>query len=161
MSETGQTFPSGILDLTGCTSGEAFQYDALSVSDMTIFMVHFESTYEAIEKHILPPPLKADRSPPPQVQMWYFSSRNTLAMDGRITPYKGFQFGSDSILMQLWCSMAAVSTLGAMPCTRHFIRHLWSRPALPFSVLRRVPALRQYAAGKPLPELRNPKFVDP
>ncbi|WP_242128724.1 acetoacetate decarboxylase family protein [Sphingobium sp. Sx8-8] len=92
MSDAQRPFPGGILNLTGCRPGEAFQYDGLSFPDMTIFMVFFESSYEAIEKLILPPPLKADRSFPPEVQMWYFSSRNTLPMDGRILPYQGFQF---------------------------------------------------------------------
>jgi hypothetical protein len=92
MNKVERPFPGGILNLTGCRPGEAFQYEGLSFPDMTIFMVFFESTYEAIEKLILPPPLKADRSFPPEVQMWYFTSRNTLPMDGRVTPYQGFQF---------------------------------------------------------------------
>lgn len=92
MNKSQNPFPGGILNLTGCRPGEAFQYEGLPFPDMTIFMVFFESTYEAIEKLILPPPLKADRSYPPEVQMWYFTSRNTRPMDGRITPYQGFQF---------------------------------------------------------------------
>jgi hypothetical protein len=87
-----QAFPGGILNLTGVRPGEAFQYQGLAFPDMTIYMVIFTTTYDAIEKLILPPPLQADRSLPPQVQMWYFNSRNTRPMDGRITPYQGFQF---------------------------------------------------------------------
>src|SRR5688572_27383607 len=86
------SFTGGVLNLTGVRPGDAFRYDGLSFPDMVIYMMHFESTYEAIEKLILPPPLKADRSLPPEVQVWYFTSRNTLPMDGRVLPYQGFQF---------------------------------------------------------------------
>lgn len=92
MSTYEKPFTGGILNLTGCRPGEAFQHDGLAFPDMAIFMVHFTSTYEAIEKLILPPPLKADRDFPPEVQMWYFTSRSTRPMDGRVTPYQGFQF---------------------------------------------------------------------
>lgn len=92
MMRKDRSFTGGILNLTGVRPGEAFQYDELSFPDMTIYMMDFQSTYEAIEKLILPPPLKADRSLPREVQRWYFTSRNTLPMDGRVTPYHGFQF---------------------------------------------------------------------
>lgn len=89
---TGQSYTGGILNLTGVRPGEAFRYEGLSFPDMTVYMVTFRSSYEAIEKLILPPPLKVDRSQPPEVLAWYFTSRNTLPMDGRVTPYHGFQF---------------------------------------------------------------------
>lgn len=92
MAQPTDAFTGGILNLTGVRPGAAFRYDGLSFPDMTVYMVTFRSSYEAIEKLILPPPLKVDRSKPPEVHAWYFTSRNTLPMDGRVTPYHGFQF---------------------------------------------------------------------
>lgn len=85
-------FTGGILNLTGVRPGQAFSYDGLSFPSMNIYMLSFRSTYDAIEKLILPPPLKADRDLPPDIQIWYFSSHDTLPMDGRPLDYHGVQF---------------------------------------------------------------------
>ena len=91
-NEGNQSYVGGILNLTGTRPGNAFRYEGISFPDITMYLVNFKSTYEAIEKLILPPPLKADRSLPPEIQAWYFTTRNCKAIDGRPTPYQGFQF---------------------------------------------------------------------
>lgn len=72
--------------------GEAFKYDGPTFPNQICYAFKFTSTYEAIEKLIIPPPLKVDRSQPPEVTVWYFSSSNSVGPGGKPVPYQGFQF---------------------------------------------------------------------
>ena len=85
-------YTGGILNLSGVRPGAAFAYDGPTMTDMTVYSVVFESSYEAIERLILPPPLKVDRDLPPLVRTWYFVNPRNRAIDGRTTPYQAFQF---------------------------------------------------------------------
>ena len=84
----GGSYTSGILNMTGARPGEAFQYEGATMIDQIWYSLTLTTTYEAIEKLILPPPLKVDRSLPPEVRVMYFVNRNCRAFDGQLTPYQ-------------------------------------------------------------------------
>jgi hypothetical protein len=92
MADDQNGYIGGVLNMTGARPGEAFRYAEPTMRDMLNFTVSFTSTYEAIERLIVPPPLKVDRDKPPVVQATYFISRHNLAFDGRVTPYHAFMF---------------------------------------------------------------------
>jgi hypothetical protein len=77
----------GVLNLFGVRPGRAFQYEQKAMPHVIHFDVQFESSYEAIERAVLPPPLMADRDYPPIVNISYFTNAEVFAMDGRNTPY--------------------------------------------------------------------------
>ena len=81
---------TGVLNLFGVRPGEAFRYEGKAMPHVIHFDIQFESTYEAIERVVLPSPLKADRSHPPIVNVSYFTNAEVYAMDGRSTPYQAF-----------------------------------------------------------------------
>lgn len=87
----------GILNMTGAVPGEGFQYDGPAMPNYPIYMVMFLSTHDAIERLILQPPLKADRSQPPVVKMWYFVNPENRAIDGQVTPYHAVQFAAPCV----------------------------------------------------------------
>lgn len=91
------TYIGGILNLTGVAPGGGFQYDGPAMPSYPIYMVMFLSTHDAIERLILQPPLKADRSQPPIVKMWYFVNHDNRAIDGQRTPYVGMQFAAPCV----------------------------------------------------------------
>ncbi|KPM42504.1 hypothetical protein AK830_g4040 [Neonectria ditissima] len=82
----------GVLNMTGARPGQAFSFPGPAFPRQVCYIIKFTSTYEAIEKYILPPPLKVDRNLPPEVIVWYFSSPESKGPDGSPAPYQGFQF---------------------------------------------------------------------
>jgi hypothetical protein len=92
MSNQTTQFVGGVLNMTGVRPGNAFKYEGPTMPGMTYFTLTFTSTHDAIEKLIVPPPLKIDRDLPPEVRAMYFINRNNRAFDGRVTPYHAFQF---------------------------------------------------------------------
>jgi hypothetical protein len=78
--------------MTGCRPGDGFQYDGPTMQTMVFYTVSFETTHDAIDRLIMPPPLKTDRSRRAEVRVSYFVNRNNRAFDGQITPYQGFLF---------------------------------------------------------------------
>ncbi|WP_157219498.1 acetoacetate decarboxylase family protein [Flavisphingomonas formosensis] len=91
------TYIGGILNLTGAMPGDGFQYDGPAMPSYPVYMVMFRSTHDAIERFILQPPLKADRSEEPIVKMWYFVNPQNRAIDGQVTPYHAVQFAAPCI----------------------------------------------------------------
>lgn len=87
-----EAYVGGTLNLAGVRPGGGFTYDGPTMPKMVFFGLTFTSTYEAIERLILPPPLKVDRDLPPEVQVLFFVSPGNRAFDGRLTPYQGFLF---------------------------------------------------------------------
>ncbi|PSN61990.1 hypothetical protein BS50DRAFT_638580 [Corynespora cassiicola Philippines] len=82
----------GTLNMFGSHPGSAWDFDGPAFPKQVCYFVKFTSTYEAIEKLILPPPLKVDRSLPPEVITWYFSSPESRGPGGQLVPYQGIQF---------------------------------------------------------------------
>ncbi|MGW4334069.1 acetoacetate decarboxylase family protein [Rhodococcus sp. USK10] len=85
-------YTGGILNLSGTRPGNAYKYDGPAMPHQIYFTMTFTSTHDAIEKLIVPPPLKVDRDLPPEVQVLYFVNPGCRAYDGRVTPYQGFMF---------------------------------------------------------------------
>ncbi|MGV9867551.1 acetoacetate decarboxylase family protein [Rhodococcus koreensis] len=77
-----------VLNLMGVRPGKAFAYEQKAMPSVIHFDIQFESTYDAIEQLVLPPPLKCDRREPPIVNVSYFTNAECYAMDGRNTPYQ-------------------------------------------------------------------------
>ncbi|KAF5696538.1 hypothetical protein FMUND_15660 [Fusarium mundagurra] len=92
MSIRSQPFIGGLLHMSQALPGQAYKFDGPTFPAQICYAFRFTSTYEAIEKLILPPPLKVDRSEPPEVICWYFSSSNSVGPGGTLIPYQGFQF---------------------------------------------------------------------
>ena len=92
MADDHDGYVGGILNMTGVRPGEAFSYSGPTMRDQVYFTVSFTSTHDAIERLIIPPPLKVDRDKPPVVQAMFFVNRHNVAFDGRLTPYKAFMF---------------------------------------------------------------------
>ena len=92
MNTTGGAYTGGILNMTGARPGDGFQYEGATMIDQIWYSLTLTTTYEAIEKLILPPPLKVDRSLPPEVRVMYFVNRNCRAFDGQLTPYQAVMF---------------------------------------------------------------------
>jgi hypothetical protein len=92
MASRTQPFLGGVMHMSQALPGQAFKYDGSTFPNQICYAFKFTSTYEAIEKLILPPPLKVDRSQPPEVTVWYFSSSNSVGPGGKPVPYQGFQF---------------------------------------------------------------------
>jgi hypothetical protein len=82
------TYVGGVLNLMGVRPGEAYQYEQPAMPHVIHFDVQFESTHEAIEKLVLPPPMTSDRRFAPIVNISYFTNAECYAMDGRNTPYQ-------------------------------------------------------------------------
>ncbi len=72
--------------------GKAWDFPDPIFNGQVSYLLKFESTYEAIEKLILPPPLKVDRSRPPEVIVWFFTSGDSKGPGGHLIPFQGFQF---------------------------------------------------------------------
>jgi hypothetical protein len=87
----------GILNLTGALPGEGFRYDGPTMPSYPIYMATFRSTHDAIERLIVQPPLRADRSQPPIIKIWYFSNPGNRAIDGCVTPYHAIQFAAPCV----------------------------------------------------------------
>jgi Acetoacetate decarboxylase (ADC) len=85
-------YRGGILNMTGARPGEAFRYDGPTMPEQVYFTQTFTSTYEAIERLIVPPPLEVDREMPPEVQVMYFTNIGNVAFDGRPAPYQACMF---------------------------------------------------------------------
>jgi hypothetical protein len=85
-------YTGGILNMTGVRPGAAFRYDGPTMPKQVYFTQSFTSTYEAIERLIVPPPLKVDRDMPPEVQIMYFTNIGNVAFDGRPAPYQACMF---------------------------------------------------------------------
>ena len=78
--------------MLGVRPGEGFQYECPAIIDTIWYSLTLMTTHDAIEKLILPPPLKVDRDMPPEVRVMYFVNRNTRAFDGELTPYHAVMF---------------------------------------------------------------------
>lgn len=91
-SSNAQGYTGGIMNMTGARPGEAFRYEGPTMVDQLWYSINLTTTYEAIEKLILPPPLKVDRDLPPEVRILYFVNPNCYAYDGELVPYQGFMF---------------------------------------------------------------------
>lgn len=85
-------YTGGCLNLMGTRPGNAYRYDGPLMPGSTWFALTFTSTHDAIEKLIVPPPLKVDRDLPPEIDVQYFVNPHNRAYDGRTTPYQGFLF---------------------------------------------------------------------
>lgn len=92
-----EQYIGGILNMTGARPGEGFRYEGPAMPSYPVYMITFRSTHDAIEKLILQPPLKADRSEPPIVKMWYFVNARNRAIDGQVTPYHAIQFAAPCV----------------------------------------------------------------
>jgi hypothetical protein len=77
----------GVLNMFGARPGKAFRYEQKAMPHVIHFDVQFESTFDAIERVILPPPMLCDRDFPPVVNISYFTNAECYGMDGRNTPY--------------------------------------------------------------------------
>ncbi|KAH7009585.1 hypothetical protein EDB80DRAFT_682064 [Ilyonectria destructans] len=82
----------GVLNLAGGIPGQAWEFSGPASPKHVCYILKFTSTYEAIEKVILPPPLKVDRTRPPEVIVWYFNGSGSKGPGGQICDYQGFQF---------------------------------------------------------------------
>ena len=85
-------FVGGVLNLLGGVPGEAWNFSGPAFPKQVCYMLKFPSNYEAIEKLILPPPLKVDRTKPPEVIVWYFNGTGSRGPSGQPIDYTGFQF---------------------------------------------------------------------
>jgi hypothetical protein len=77
-----------VLNLFGVRPGNAYNYEQKAMPSVIHFDITFESTHEAIEALVLPPPLESDRTEPPIVTISYFTNAEVYAYDGRNTPYQ-------------------------------------------------------------------------
>ncbi|MCS5721828.1 acetoacetate decarboxylase family protein [Herbiconiux sp. CPCC 203407] len=59
---------------------------------MTRVQFTFETTHDALQKLIVPPPLQVDRDRPAFCTIMAFTSPNFRGRDGRLAPYTGFAF---------------------------------------------------------------------
>ena len=84
----GDRYVGGTFNTVGVRPGNGFSYDGPTMPHMVYFSLTFTSTYEVIERYILPPPLKADRDLPPTVRISYFINADNRAYDGNRTPYQ-------------------------------------------------------------------------
>lgn len=82
----------GLLGILGGVPGESWKFAGPAFPKQVCYILKFTSNYEAIEKLILPPPLKVDRSQPPEVVVWYFNSVGSRGPGGQRVDYTGFQF---------------------------------------------------------------------
>lgn len=80
------------MNMSGARPEGAFHSTEPVFPKQVCFVMKFSSTYEAIEKLVLPPPLKVDRTLTPEVIVWYFTSPESRGPGGQIIPYQGFQF---------------------------------------------------------------------
>lgn len=80
------------MNMFGGPVKEAYQFEGPAFPKQTCYIMKFTSTYDAIERLILPPPLKVDRTQPPEVLLWYFSSPDSRGPGGQVVPYQGIQF---------------------------------------------------------------------
>ncbi|MFQ3894800.1 acetoacetate decarboxylase family protein [Sphingobium sp. R-7] len=91
------SYTGGILNMIGARPGMGFQYDGPTMIDTIWYSITLTTTHDAIEKLIIPPPLKVDRDLPPDVRILYFVNRNTRGYDGELTPYQGFMFMANTV----------------------------------------------------------------
>lgn len=82
----------GIFNMSGARPENAFKFDGPVFPKQVCYFFKFTSTHDAIEKHIIPPPLKVDRTQPPEVICWYFASANSKGPGGQHVAYQGFNF---------------------------------------------------------------------
>lgn len=85
-------FIGGVLSIIGGLPGKSWKFSGPAFPKQVCYVLKFTSNYEAIEKLILPPPLKVDRSQPPEVIVWYFNSIGSQGPSGQRVDYTGFQF---------------------------------------------------------------------
>jgi hypothetical protein len=85
-------YTGGVLNLTGVRPAEALAYDGPTFPRQVVYLQTITSSYDAIERLIVPPPLKVDRSMPPEMQVLYFTNVGSRAYDGRLAPYQACMF---------------------------------------------------------------------
>ncbi len=83
---------AGSLNLNGTRPGGAFGYEGPISTGGVYIRVAVRSTYEAIERLVLPTPLKASRDVGPILNVTYFIKRHDRGFDGIERPYQGFLF---------------------------------------------------------------------
>lgn len=88
----------GIFNITGARPGDAFAYDGPTMPGMVYYTVTITTTHDAIDRLVMPPPLKADRSQPAELTISYFANRHNRAFDGQVTPYQGFLFSAATVV---------------------------------------------------------------
>ncbi|MGN7712639.1 acetoacetate decarboxylase family protein [Agrobacterium radiobacter] len=82
----------GVLNTTGVRPGNAFQYEGPAFPKQVYFVQTITSTHDAIERLVVPPPLKVDRDMPPEIQIMYFTNIGNLGYDGRQASYQACMF---------------------------------------------------------------------
>lgn len=93
-----QAHEGGIFNISGVRPGNAFDYDGPTMPGMVYYTVTISTTHDAIDKLVMPPPLKVDRNQPAELTISYFANRHNRAFDGRVTPYQGFLFSAATVV---------------------------------------------------------------
>lgn len=83
--------PSGSNNLFGARPGTSafYGYDGPAHTDFTSVTIAFETTHDALQKVIIPPPLEIDRDVPAVGRIMAFTTPNYRGRDGRLAPYAG------------------------------------------------------------------------
>jgi hypothetical protein len=89
------TAPRGFASLIGVELDKAFRYEGATFPATTSFAITFVSDHDAIERVIVPPPLRVDRSVPPEVTLFYGVNPNSRGFDGRANPYQFVYVGAN------------------------------------------------------------------
>lgn len=100
MTECGDqkdAFVGGTLNLMGVRPGEGMRYEGDTMIGTIWYSVTLTTTYDAIQKLVIPPPLMVDRDLPAEVRLLYFVNRRTRGYDGAFTPYQGLMLLANAV----------------------------------------------------------------
>ncbi|WP_325096868.1 acetoacetate decarboxylase family protein [Mycolicibacterium vinylchloridicum] len=92
-----KSFTRGVLNLSGARPEDAYPYDGPIMPRIHWYSVTIATSYEAIEKIVVPPPLKVNRDLPPHLQLSFFVNPTNLGFDGRHSPYQAFSFAANAV----------------------------------------------------------------
>lgn len=86
--------PAGVTNLLGARPGTAAMhgFDGPGHINQTRLFFALETTHDALQQVIVPPPLEVDRDAAPVLTIMPFTSPQFRGRDGRVTPYTGFAF---------------------------------------------------------------------